>query len=301
MSTHLRNSNINYRDGWFFVTSQVAKNKSLLGVVSENKVLLNALGRKVQDEWLRLGREVPGCELGAFIVMPNHFHGLVRVFPTQKGPSVSLSDLLHLFKGRAAHDYLLARKAGEIPDIGTKLWQASFYDELSDDSKALAAMDRYVRDNPLNWDNDRFGPVTTFTEGDIGLLNAPGIVAFVASAVPCTREPPVQAVGAPIISTFTSPQERAVLRRCIALGRPFIAVFPGGIPPVPPEVRAAITSGKALVMSPVAPGTGVNKQRAIWCNRYVLKTAATIRRGTIQPGGTLEPLLFPGNKSRGHN
>ena len=38
-------------------------------------------------------------------------------------------------------------------------------------------------------------------------------------------------------------------------------------------------------------GTGVNKQRAIWCNRYVLDHAATIWHGHIRPGGTLEPLL----------
>ncbi len=28
----LLNENINYRNGWFFVTSQVARNKSILGV-----------------------------------------------------------------------------------------------------------------------------------------------------------------------------------------------------------------------------------------------------------------------------
>ena len=29
----LRNANINYRNGWFFVTSQVAHNKSILGAI----------------------------------------------------------------------------------------------------------------------------------------------------------------------------------------------------------------------------------------------------------------------------
>jgi len=35
----------------------------------------------------------------------------------------------------------------------------------------------------------------------------------------------------------------------------------------------------------------VNKQRSIWCNRYVLDHAATITHGRLRPGGTLETLL----------
>ena len=38
-------------------------------------------------------------------------------------------------------------------------------------------------------------------------------------------------------------------------------------------------------------GTGVNKQRAIWCNQYVLRTASEVWHGAIRPGGTLETLL----------
>jgi len=96
----------------------------------------------------------------------------------------------------------------------------------------------------------------------------------------------------PVISTFTSSQERGVLARCLAARRPFIHVLPGGIPdPLPPAVARACSEGWALLLSPSAPGTGVNKQRAVWCNRYVLDHAATITHGRLRPGGTLETLL----------
>jgi hypothetical protein len=68
--------------------------------------------------------------------------------------------------------------------------------------------------------------------------------------------------------------------------------MPGGIPPtLPPATARACAEGWGLVLSPSASGTGVNKQRAIWCNRYVLRHAAQIWHGTIRPGGTLETLL----------
>ena len=37
----LRNANINYRNGWFFVTSQVAHNKSILGAIVGEECVLN--------------------------------------------------------------------------------------------------------------------------------------------------------------------------------------------------------------------------------------------------------------------
>ena len=83
-----------------------------------------------------------------------------------------------------------------------------------------------------------------------------------------------------------------MLARCLTVRRPFIHVMPGGIPErLPPAVARACAEGWALVLSPSAPGTGINKQRAIWCNRYVLDRAARITHGYIRPGGTLETLL----------
>ena len=43
--------------------------------------------------------------------------------------------------------------------------------------------------------------------------------------------------------------------------------------------------------SPVPTGTRGNKQRAIWCNQYVTKHAASVWVGSIRPGGSLETLL----------
>ena len=100
------------------------------------------------------------------------------------------------------------------------------------------------------------------------------------------REKPV------IISTFTSAQEREVLRRLIATGRRFIAVYPGGIPAaLPGSMTESVSAGRALLMSPVESGTGVNKQRAVWCNEYVIKRATKVWCGHVSPGGTLHSIL----------
>lgn len=59
---------------------------------------------------------------------------------------------------------------------------------------------------------------------------------------------------------------------------------------VPPAVVRACDEGRALLLSPAETGTGVNKQRAVRCNRHVFDNAFRIVCGCIRPGGTLETL-----------
>ena len=96
----------------------------------------------------------------------------------------------------------------------------------------------------------------------------------------------------PVISTFTSPEEREVRAKCLRNKRPFVWVCPGGIwEPLPADIARACEEGWAFVCSPVPSRTEVNKQRAIWCNQYVIKQAESVWVGSIRPGGSLETLL----------
>ncbi len=84
----LRNSNINYRNGWFFVTTQVAHNKCILGAIVRDRFVPTPLGEEVRKAWLAMPERHPEMELGEFAVMPNHFHAIVRIRwrPTNKEP-----------------------------------------------------------------------------------------------------------------------------------------------------------------------------------------------------------------------
>lgn len=59
----LRNANVNYRSGWFFVTSQVAHNKSVFGAIVGDQVVHNDLGREVWQYWLGLLAKYPELEI----------------------------------------------------------------------------------------------------------------------------------------------------------------------------------------------------------------------------------------------
>ena len=63
--------------GGYFVTICTHLRECLFGEVSEGKVILNAFGKVVQEEWEKTKQMRQGINLDAFIVMPNHIHGIL--------------------------------------------------------------------------------------------------------------------------------------------------------------------------------------------------------------------------------
>lgn len=312
----LRNPNINYRSGWWSVSVQVAKNKSILGAIVGDKAVLNALGAAVEAYWLALPAKYPELELFDFVVMPNHFHALLRIHFAPTNREHHLGFLMSRFKGGTSFIYGKMRRAVEIEDIGDQLWQRDYWDDLITSDAEFKGWQKYIRENPANWSSDRYGACTAFTFGDTELLNRTRI-AFVASqgfyaselkprkiwerALPGAGASP--GTGASqgsasadrvLISTFTSAQEREALRRALAMKRPLIAVFPAGIPAegeLDPCLAAAIREGWALAVSPQPPGSRLNKKIATWCNEFLLKNADEIWVGDLSPNGMLAQML----------
>ena len=323
----LRNGRINYRFGWFFVTFQVFQNKSELGAIVGDKCVLNALGEAVKKLIETLHDFNPEVYVDCFVVMPNHVHIVLKIDDRPTNDEHHLGKIMRKLKSLAAREYRLLKERGLARDIGTHLWQENYWEKIITSHEQLEAIRRYVEENPKRWSTDRFGPVTSFLQGNLGLLDEP-FVAFVASqeargdalaprewtrgaTAPHPENMPSHPENMPsqpenilgsgavaprekpvIISTFTSPQEREVLRRLVAAGRRFIAVYPGGIPAVLPSgIAESVAAGRALLMSPTESGTGLNKQRAIWCNEYVIKHAEKVWCGHVASGGTLHSIL----------
>ena len=340
----LRNVNINYSRGTFFVTMQAAFNKTIFGAIVGEKCVLNELGGAVEESLKSLGERYDGVEIDEFVVMPNHVHFLIKIgvaYPPSAASAeggamrgglsprlekaslrarpkkagvdgrrqIDLGFVVGRFKSWISKVYRDMVAEGKAVDVGATPWQRDFWEKLVTTPEQLEGYRRYIRENPAKWTRDRFGAVTSYTFGNVALLNA-RLIGFVASQGAYTSElKPRQLwvrAGAkarhpnnardkpPLISTFTSAQERAVFAKALASGRRFVKVCPGGIPlesELEPAVAAACNEGRGLLISPAPSGTGVNKQRAVWCNEYILKNAAEVWAGDITPGHTLASLI----------
>lgn len=144
---------------------------------SLQEMRLSPIGEIVHSEWVKTPKIRPdmNLELGAFVVMPNHFHGIIIIGeneyndprrdamhcvstppttnpekPTnQFGPqSKNLASIIRGFKiGVTKH----ARQIN--PEFA---WQPRYHDHIIRNEKSFHTISEYIVDNPLKWSEDKF-------------------------------------------------------------------------------------------------------------------------------------------------
>jgi putative transposase len=66
--------------GGYFVTLCAQDRECLFGeVTTDGEVSLNGAGQMVERWWVELERKFPGVRVDAYVIMPNHFHGIVEI------------------------------------------------------------------------------------------------------------------------------------------------------------------------------------------------------------------------------
>lgn len=144
----------NYRRaGWYFVTINTWGSCHTLARVRGGRMLLTRMGEIVSERWHAIPAHFPDVRLDAFVVMPNHIHGIIRIAkstgvgdldPKRIQPG-SLAAVVRSFKGastRAVHNDI----ARYLP-----LWHRNYYERILTDRRGLDAVRRYIHDNPAKW------------------------------------------------------------------------------------------------------------------------------------------------------
>src|SRR6266536_1956512 len=68
----------------YFITICTHKRQHLFGEISSHNTELNTLGCIVQTSWEQIPSHFPIAELDAFVVMPNHIHGILVIIDETK-------------------------------------------------------------------------------------------------------------------------------------------------------------------------------------------------------------------------
>jgi len=72
--------------GAYFVTIVTQGRAQLFGHIEHGEMILNDAGQMIVKWWNELPNKFPQITLGAFVVMPNHFHGIIIINPTIPNP-----------------------------------------------------------------------------------------------------------------------------------------------------------------------------------------------------------------------
>ena len=148
--------------GAYFVTICSYEKKCLFGAIVGGKMVLNDLGKIVETEWIKSGEMRKDVVLYQFVVMPNHFHGIVLltrdivgadcVRPHSPADSVhpKLTELGKMVAGFKSAVSSKLKKSGFIGDV----WQRNYYEHIIRNEEELISIVQYTEQNPLNWLKD---------------------------------------------------------------------------------------------------------------------------------------------------
>jgi hypothetical protein len=75
--------------GAYFVTIVAWQRETLFGEIVDGEMALNDFGKIVAEEWQWLETQYEYVELGAWIIMPNHLHGILVIHDDGRGGSRS--------------------------------------------------------------------------------------------------------------------------------------------------------------------------------------------------------------------
>jgi len=153
-------------EGAYFVTITTYRRTFLFGEILEGLPSLNQYGRYVQECWQEMPVHSADVQCDAFIVMPNHIHGIVifsgvgtgkvrarHALPLQRDfgrpPANSLHSVVGSFKSAAARRINILRGTPAAP-----VWQRNYYERVIRNEGELYAFREYIKANPTNWQSD---------------------------------------------------------------------------------------------------------------------------------------------------
>jgi len=154
--------------GAYFITIVTINRESLFGTIKGDQVNLSDLGRIVESEWQRLEKRFRTIQLGVWVVMPNHFHGIIIISETENSwrkvengvnssavehfgspVSGSIATIVRSFKSSVTQRYQWAAQSST-----TKVWQRGFYDHVIRSEEDYGNVHDYIVNNPIKWSED---------------------------------------------------------------------------------------------------------------------------------------------------
>ncbi len=154
----------------YFVTICTYDRIELFGEIRDAEMHLGALGRLVADEWQRTAAVRPAVTVDAFVVMPNHLHGVLVLadFADAVDPVGASRRLAHAGQPSRAKPGTLGAIIGQFKSRVTKqargfgwedgrpIWQRNYYEHVIRDDPELDRIRAYIVGNPSRWHDDEY-------------------------------------------------------------------------------------------------------------------------------------------------
>lgn len=161
--------------GTIFFTVCTEGRRHLFGSIRDGSMHSNWFGEVVSEEWEQTLIIRPEIICHAFVVMPNHLHGLITIDPQDDARSAtrkrldgdaradchlplharraprSVATMVSGFKGAVTRR---SKADGHNPAV--EIWQRGFHEHVVRNDEAFETIKVYIENNPARWHVDTF-------------------------------------------------------------------------------------------------------------------------------------------------
>jgi len=184
-TTSTRLQHWDYRwDGYYFITICTKNKEEYFGEIIDGKMILSPLGIIADILWCEIKNHSKNMQLDAFVVMPNHIHGIIilsdnivetetketRLVEEETRLALSLREQQHYQtigqqrfqnQGKNSISSIIGSYKSAVSRHAHRLgfdfeWQNKFYDNIIRNDQSYREIVDYVENNPQKWEDDRF-------------------------------------------------------------------------------------------------------------------------------------------------
>jgi len=161
-------------NGAYFITICTQNGEHYFGEIINGEMQLSNIGVLADVIWHQIKNRIKHVELGSFVVMPNHMHGILILNKTNHVETLHATSLPPPARKTQKNEFMasISPKPNSISTIirsyksevskhanrlGFKFqWQSRFHDHIIRNESSFQKISTYINNNPANWQQDKF-------------------------------------------------------------------------------------------------------------------------------------------------
>jgi putative transposase len=156
--------------GAYFITIVSYRRLPIFGEIISGEIQLSQIGEIVEGCWVDIPLHFTDASIDAYVIMPNHLHGIVKINEKRNVGATHASPILT--KGQDSipigpPPQSLSAIIGSLKSAATKgihraglmknqsIWPRNYYEHVIRDDKDYQRIVEYIQFNPINWEDDQ--------------------------------------------------------------------------------------------------------------------------------------------------
>ena len=172
----------NWDYGWnaaYFVTICTKDRAHFFGEIQNGTMRYSPAGAVAYVLWQEIKNHAINIELGEFVIMPNHVHGIIIIDqknadtvgttlalslqppPPENEPPQTIGKQRFQNQGKNTLSSIIGSYKSAVTKYCNRLglpcgWQPRFHDHIIRDDQSLQRISAYIQNNPSSWNDDKF-------------------------------------------------------------------------------------------------------------------------------------------------